>query len=296
MTISNVLAFDVETVPDVEFGRRAHGLEGLSDKQVGYVMQTRQREQTGSEFLSLEQQRIVAISVAMRTRDGFRTWSLGEPGSDERELIRRFFDGLDRYSPTLVSWNGNGFDLPVLTYRALRHHVQASRYWENGDADPAFRWNNYLGRYHWRHVDLMDVLSGFRGRAGSASQHRDAARLSRQARMSGAAVWDPFWTAHRENPNYGKTNVINRTDHRPLNWCGGAQFQKHKARAALRPCSGPETPLWKIPRMALRAQPAGKNFTPGKALINSPKGGAPPYEKVFPTLRKIVGGAHPKKI
>jgi hypothetical protein len=28
MTISNVFAFDIETVPDVEFGRRAHGLEG----------------------------------------------------------------------------------------------------------------------------------------------------------------------------------------------------------------------------------------------------------------------------
>ena len=111
MTISNVLAFDIETVPDVEFGRRAHGLDGLSDKQIGYVMQTRQRELTGSEFLSLEQQRIVAISVAMRTRDGFRSWSLGEPESDERDLVRRFFDGLDRYSPTIVSWNGNGFDL-----------------------------------------------------------------------------------------------------------------------------------------------------------------------------------------
>ena len=47
MTVSNVFAFDIETVPDVEFGRRLHGLEGLSDKQVGYVMQTRQREQTG---------------------------------------------------------------------------------------------------------------------------------------------------------------------------------------------------------------------------------------------------------
>ena len=81
MTLSNVLVFDIETVPDVEFGRRLHGLEGLTDKQVGYVMQTRQREQTGSEFLSLEQQRVVAISVAMRTREGFKAWSLGEPDS-----------------------------------------------------------------------------------------------------------------------------------------------------------------------------------------------------------------------
>ncbi len=82
--INNVFAFDIETVPDVEFGRRLHGLETLTDKQVGYVMQTRQREQTGNEFLSLEQQRIVAISIAMRSRDGFKVWSLGEPDSPRR--------------------------------------------------------------------------------------------------------------------------------------------------------------------------------------------------------------------
>ena len=162
--LSNVLAFDIETVPDVEFGRRLHGLAGLSDKQVGYVMQTRQREQTGSEFLSLEQHRVVAISVGMRSRDGFRTWSIGEPDSPESELVRRFFDGIERYTPTLVSWNGSGFDLPVLHYRALRHGIQAHRYWEMGDEDQSFRWNNYLSRFHWRHVDLMDVLAGFQGR------------------------------------------------------------------------------------------------------------------------------------
>jgi predicted PolB exonuclease-like 3'-5' exonuclease len=69
VTISNVFAFDIETVPDVEFGRRLHGLEGLTDKQVGYVMQTRQREQTGSEFLSLEQHRVVASPNPRK-----RTW------------------------------------------------------------------------------------------------------------------------------------------------------------------------------------------------------------------------------
>ena len=37
MTVSNVFAFDIETVPDVEFGRRLHGLEGLTDKPVSYT-------------------------------------------------------------------------------------------------------------------------------------------------------------------------------------------------------------------------------------------------------------------
>jgi predicted PolB exonuclease-like 3'-5' exonuclease len=99
--IQNVFAFDIETVPDVEFGRRLHGLAGLTDKQVGYVMHTRQREQTGSEFLSLEQQRIVAISIAMRARDGFKVWSLGDP--IDRRGTRAALRWHERSSPTLVS-------------------------------------------------------------------------------------------------------------------------------------------------------------------------------------------------
>ena len=55
--------------------------------------------------------------------------------SSEKDLIERFFDGLDKYTPDLVSWNGAGFDLPVLHYRSLLHSVTAARYWELGDSD-----------------------------------------------------------------------------------------------------------------------------------------------------------------
>ena len=67
-----VFAFDIETIPDVELGRRIYGLGDLNDRQVGYVMQARRREEAGTEFLSYEQHRIVAISVAMRPS----TWSV----------------------------------------------------------------------------------------------------------------------------------------------------------------------------------------------------------------------------
>ena len=100
MTISNVFAFDIETVPDVEFGRRLHGLEGLTDKQVGYVMQTRQREETGSEFLSVEQHRIVAIAVALRTGAGFEARSIGETGTPEAELLQYVVD----YYAYIAEW------------------------------------------------------------------------------------------------------------------------------------------------------------------------------------------------
>jgi predicted PolB exonuclease-like 3'-5' exonuclease len=211
VTLHNILAFDIETVPDVALGRRLHGLEGLTDKQVGYVMQTRQREQTGSEFLSLEQHRIVAISVAMRMRDGFKAWSLGEPDAPEGELVRRFFEGIERYVPTLVSWNGSGFDLPVLHYRALLHGVQAPRYWETGDEDQSFRWNNYLGRFHWRHTDLMDVLAGYQGR-GRVGLDRMAQLLGLPGKfgLTGEAVWDAHLEGRIEDiRNYCESDVVN---------------------------------------------------------------------------------------
>ena len=127
-------SFDIETVPDVDFGRRMWGLEGLPDDEVATAMTFMRQQQTGSDFLPLHQHRVVAISVALRTGDSFRVWSLGDEESDEAELVGRFFDGIERYAPDLVSWNGSGFDLPVLHYRALRHGIQAPRYWRSATA------------------------------------------------------------------------------------------------------------------------------------------------------------------
>ncbi len=207
----NVFSFDIETIPDVDFGRQVFGLEDLSDKKVGYVMQTKRREETGSEFLSLEQQRVVAISVALRSRDSFKVWSLGDANSSEEEIIRRFFDGIDKYTPDLVSWNGSGFDLPVLHYRALKYGIAAPRYWEKGDEDQSFRWNNYISRYHWRHIDVMDVLSGFQGR-GRASLQNVATLLNLPGKlgMSGDKVWDCWLDGGIEDiRNYCETDVLN---------------------------------------------------------------------------------------
>ena len=69
--------------------------------------------------------------------------------------------------PQLVSWNGGGFDLPVLSYRALRHGLVASKFWDQGEDDRDFKWNNYIGRYHTRHLDLMDVLALYQPRANA---------------------------------------------------------------------------------------------------------------------------------
>ena len=207
----NVFVFDIETIPDVEGGRRLWDLEGLTDKEVANIMFHKRRQETGSEFLRLHLHRIVAISVALRSRDKFAVWSLGNEDADEKEIIERFFNGIDKYVPTIVSWNGKGFDLPVLHYRSLLHGVQAPRYWETGDNDQSFRWNNYLSRYHRRHTDLMDVLAGYEMRA-NAPLDEVASLLGFPGKMgmSGAKVWDNYMDGDIKGiRDYCETDVLN---------------------------------------------------------------------------------------
>ena len=210
----NTLVFDIETVPDVDFGRRYLALDGLADEDVAQAMFALRRERAGNDFLPLHQHRIVAISCALRSRDGLKLWSLGDAATgeaDEAELVRRFFDGIERFTPDLVSWNGSGFDLPVLHYRALRHGIAAPRYWETGDADRDFRYNNYLGRFHWRHIDLMDVLANFQFR-GAARLDEIAVLLGLPGKLglSGDRVWDE-WRQGRLGAirDYCETDVLN---------------------------------------------------------------------------------------
>ena len=161
-----VLVFDIETIPDVEGLRRTWGLgPEVSEQGVVDLVSQRRRQATGSDFMPHHVQRVVAISCALRTDEGIRIWSLGAAQDPERDLVQRFFDGIERYTPQLVSWNGSGFDLPVLHYRALIHGIVARRYWDQGEDDREFKFNNYLARFHGRHLDLMDVLAGYQNRA-----------------------------------------------------------------------------------------------------------------------------------
>jgi hypothetical protein len=208
----NIFVFDIETVPDVAAGRRLYDLDGLDDRDVGRVMFHKRAEETGgSEFLRHHLHRIVAISVVLRTPERVRVWSLGEADTPEQELLQRFFDGIDRFTPTLVSWNGSGFDLPVIHYRSLLHCVAAPRYWDTGGTDRDFKWNNYLGRFHERHTDLMDVLSGYQPRA-SAKLDEIASLLGFPGKtgMSGARVWDSCLAGDIAGVrNYCETDVLN---------------------------------------------------------------------------------------
>jgi 3'-5' exonuclease len=206
------LVFDIETVPDLVGLRRLHRLPaGLADADVLAWAAQERRAATGGDFMPLHLHRVVAIACALREGNALRVWSLGEASDPEPELIRRFYDGIDRYTPQLVSWNGGGFDLPVLNYRALIHGVTAAKFWDWGDDDRDFKFNSYLGRYHTRHLDLMDVLAMYqpRGFAGLDAMAR-LAGFPGKLGLDGAEVHAAYLAGrHDEIRRYCETDVMN---------------------------------------------------------------------------------------
>jgi len=208
-----ILVFDLETVPDVAGLRRLRPQwAALDDRALATEAFAERRERTGgSDFLPLHEHRIIAIGCAFRDDNSLRVRCLGAADDSEERLVADFFRLVERYTPQLVSWNGGGFDLPVLHYRAMVHGIAAARYWENGDDDREFRYNNYTSRYHARHTDLMDVLAMYQGRA--AVPLDELARLCGfpgKLGMSGDQVWGAYGEGRIEDiRNYCETDVVN---------------------------------------------------------------------------------------
>ncbi len=75
----------------------------------------------------------------------------------------------------LLTWNGRGFDMPVITSRALKHGV--SMPWWFSDRHTRYRYSPE------GHLDLMDFLSDFGAAKSSPPRRvREAGRAPRQGR------------------------------------------------------------------------------------------------------------------
>ena len=158
-----LIAFDIETIPDPDYGRRVMGFEGDNAAVIEAMTSRRLEETEGrTQYPSPPLHRIVTIAVARLDLDSgsFEVGTLGGEAWDEKSHLEGFAALLHDTShpPRLVSWNGNGFDLPVIRYRAMLHGVPMPALYRT---DGEWKWNNYQSRFHDLHVDLMDVLSGY---------------------------------------------------------------------------------------------------------------------------------------
>ena len=208
-----ILVFDIETIPDCDGIRKIHDLpEELPDTDVAEIAFQKRRVQSNgvSDFLPPHLHRVVVISCVLRTEDDLRIFSIGEPEVNEAAAIQRFFDGINKYLPQLVSWNGRGFDLPVLVNRGMVHGVGAACFWDTGSDNKDFRFSNYINRFHDRHTDLMDVLSIYGGRGSPLDELARLAGFPGKIGVGGGAVWESYRAGGLEAiRNYCEADTVN---------------------------------------------------------------------------------------
>ncbi|WP_339158954.1 3'-5' exonuclease [Methylobacterium bullatum] len=174
-----VLVFDLETVPDLSAVARVHGLD-TADLDGA-------RAKLGAGFPKLIYHAIVCIGalIAERLDGAWQVQALGAPHVGERSearLITDFAARLERLRPQLVSFNGNGFDLPAIRYRALVH----------GLAAPGLNARPYYRRYDDAGLDLCDVLANYdaRGRIGLDALCRAMGMPGKPEGIDGSSVAD----------------------------------------------------------------------------------------------------------
>jgi predicted PolB exonuclease-like 3'-5' exonuclease len=141
---SRVLFIDIETVPDREILPADFAGDAFPAKPI--------------------QHRVVAISflACSLLREGpseryavEECRSGGDQGATEEQLLRGFWQKFERDKPRVITWNGRGFDVPVLVQRAFVYGIPVSYWHQAGD-----RWTGYRHRYAVEsHCDLMDALA-----------------------------------------------------------------------------------------------------------------------------------------
>ncbi len=220
---ASVLVFDIETIPDIAGLRAMRGAEAvLADAEIYAAEQAERKAGGKSDMLPLYLQRVLVISCVFRSTKGLTVQSFADrSGNDEGHVIQTFFDKIEKHQPQLVSWNGGGFDLPVLHYRGLKHGVVADKYWDMGEDDREYKWNNYISRYHMRHLDMMDLLAMYQPRANAPlDAMAKLCGLPGKLGMDGSQVYPAYLDGKLEDiRRYCETDVMNT-------WLLYCRFQK----------------------------------------------------------------------
>jgi predicted PolB exonuclease-like 3'-5' exonuclease len=156
------LVFDIETRVDKELVKEVYDPENSLTLEQAYDTardQILERSGQQSDFFPIPFHIPIAIST-LHADEKYRIRSLGCFGADrfsEVELVSRFWQTFES-AQTLITFNGRGFDLPVLETRALKHGLSLPRYFANSQSRNTYRGSRYSDAYH---IDLCDFLSNF---------------------------------------------------------------------------------------------------------------------------------------
>ncbi|MCI0639502.1 MAG: 3'-5' exonuclease [Gemmataceae bacterium] len=150
--------FDTESVPDGKLiAKVRYPGEDIAPEEAIQRAQAKALENYGSDFLALTMQYPIAVCV-LRVGEDFslqRITCLDAPQYRPRKIVESFWAGVGqafakyRGKVRLVTFNGRGFDLPLMEMAAFRYGVQAREYFFNRK------------RVEGWHVDLMDWLTNY---------------------------------------------------------------------------------------------------------------------------------------
>jgi len=144
--------FDVETIPDFEFVRQI--IENPEENEDDLLIQASEElTHKSSVFLPPMYHKMISWVGLWIENNGVPEQKVGWHGTDEEAGLKELFDALSTYKDFgLVHHNGRGFDLPLITYRALKHGLQMPK-----------RLNHYDIKYRYSNdnVDLLDEFSNY---------------------------------------------------------------------------------------------------------------------------------------
>ena len=213
-----LFVFDIETVPDVDCIKNLTNLQSDDTELLRQELENYHLEITNGNNPFPRQlfHKVITISFASVNIEliaGQEVYTLedvrsgGTQHSSEQELVKGFFNYLEKHFPRIVSFNGRGFDIPVLKYRAMKYGITANKYYNSGD-----KWNNYSQRYSkdW-HCDLLEVLSEY-GTSARIKMNEICAILNIPGKIgtSGSQVMELYDQGNiLAIRNYCETDVLN---------------------------------------------------------------------------------------
>lgn len=156
------LIFDVEAVADGQLiSQVRYPKDELSAEDALARYRQERLDETGSDFIPATFMLPISVAIAKISHD-FRLTDLtvlDAPKYRPYEITKRFWQGWSHYhKPTFVTFNGRGYDLPVLELAAYRYGLSLPE-WFNVDARSYEQSRN---RYNTdMHLDLMDLISNF---------------------------------------------------------------------------------------------------------------------------------------
>lgn len=198
------LVFDIESVADGSLvSKIRYPGEGLAPEEAVARYRSELMEETGRDFIPYTFQIPVSVVVAKvgASYGLIDVVALDEPEFRSHVITDHFWRGWEAYRrPTLVSFNGRTFDVPLMELAAFRYGLSVPGWFNIYDKS----WEQYRSRYNTQsHLDLHDLLTNFGATRFTGGLNLSANVLGKPGKMEvqGHMVQDLF--------NEGKLAEIN---------------------------------------------------------------------------------------